>query len=491
MSSPFRLSTLWLLLLACAAVCVALSSQSFWIDETESALKAAAPTFHAWWQGLYNEGDSNIQLPLYMLYIWGLGRLIPISELSLRAANIPFFFLGFFAIHHFLRRRQGLRSAALLIYCVHPFVWYYLDEARPYLMQLSGAMLAAGALFAALDLPGEPLQPSWWWLYGAGLFIMCGSGMLGIPWAAAITLLLIVRRPGFLQSTFRQGLPALLLFIPLLACLTLYFAWTVKQGFRNGETGSSPASIPFVFYEDLGFNGLGPGRADMRARSLHVFLPYIAPACILGIPLCYALARAAAVRFGLSSSKFLAICLAVCLPAGFVFALGFAKGFLVLGRHMTPLFPFVLCAVAFSISHLWRRRNLLDRAAAVLIVIALAISSLEIRFASRHQKDDYKDAAAIAIAALAQSEDVWWVADPVAGEYYSVPVSQTPDSPAPATALYLWKALPADLVPLPPPTLVVLSKPDIFDTNSAVLNYLKQNNYTQFQTLPAFTLWKK
>jgi hypothetical protein len=476
-----------LLLLACAAACIAVSSQSFWIDETQTVLKAIQPTVHGWWSALYSEHNSNLQLPLYMIYVWGWARVFGVSELSMRAANIPWFFAGFFAIAHFLRRRGGLRNAALLVYCLHPFVWYYLNEARPYLMQLSGALLVSGALFAALDEPEEPLPASWWWLYGAGLTILCGAGLLGVPWAGTMTVLLLFRA-GFLRSAGRAGLPAMLVFGPILAFLAVYFAWTLKEGAQPGHAGMSVLSIPFVFYEHLGFVGLGPGRVDVRSGGFGTFLHSLPLLCLLGVPLIYALVCAAAERFGLSLGRLVSICIAVLIPLGAVFALGFAEQFRVLGRHVTPLFPFMLCAVAFAVAFLWSRGRVLDRVAVVLIVIGLATSALECRFAFRHQKDDNRDACAIANATLAQGGTVWWTADDATARFYGLPVSNTP---TPGMALFLWKPEPAQVARLAPPTLVVLSKPDLFDTNSGVRDFLKQHGYTQFQELPAFTFWRK
>jgi len=116
-----------LIVLACIVACVAVSSQSLWVDEAETALKAVPPTLRGWWQALDGEHNSNMQLPLYMIYIWSWARIAGLSELALRAANIPWFLLGFYAIARSLRRQPGLRWATLLLYCVHPFVWYYLN----------------------------------------------------------------------------------------------------------------------------------------------------------------------------------------------------------------------------------------------------------------------------------------------------------------------------------------------------------------------------
>ena len=75
------------LLFGLVIACVAISRQSFWIDETETAMKAVQPTLAGWWQLLYAEHNSNLQLPLYMFYIWGWARVFGASEFALRAAK--------------------------------------------------------------------------------------------------------------------------------------------------------------------------------------------------------------------------------------------------------------------------------------------------------------------------------------------------------------------------------------------------------------------
>jgi hypothetical protein len=473
--------------MAVAVACGAISSQSFWIDETQTAFKAIPPTLHGWWQALYTEHNSNLQLPLYMIYIWGWARVSGVSEVALRAANIPWFFLGFFGIVHSVRTHRGFRNALLLIYCVHPFVWTYLNEARPYLMQLSGAMLVCGALFQALAEPEEAFGSSWWWLFGLGGTILCGSGLLGVSWAAAIGLMLLGQQ-AFRRAASRAGLPALLVFVPILLALGGYFVWTLRQGARPGETGMRPSSIPFVLYELLGFMGLGPGRAEMRTGGLRIFLAYLPALSALGIPMAYVFAAGAASRFGLPAGRRLALTLVIVIPAVFAFALGFAKDFLVLGRHLTPLFPFVLGATAYGLCLLWKRARPLDHFFALLLVAALTVSSLECRFAWRHQKDDYRGAAAIGKAALGRGQRVWWVAHPASATYYQLPWS---DFPEPGKAQAFWKPALAELQATGPPDMIILSKPDLFDANSGVRDYIAQHHYTEVRTLPAFSFWTK
>jgi hypothetical protein len=424
-----------------------------------------------------------MQLPLYMLYIWGWARLFGVSELALRAANIPWFFLGFFAIVHFLRRHPGLLGVTLLLYCLHPFVWYYLDEARPYLMQLSGALLVSGALFTALDRPDDPLPSSWWLLFAAGLTILCGAGLLGVPWAIAFIIVLL-RLPAFRRSIAGSAVPALVIFLPLLILLLLYFAWTIKQNVGAGIYGMNLPSMLSVFYEQLGFLGLGPGRAVLRADSLSSTRAYLLPLALLGLPLAWGLILAARRRFGLPPGRLASLLVLTASPVILIFALGFIRHARILARHFTPLFPFILLAQACAVLFLWRSGRPLARATAALIVIALALSSLEIRFAFRHSKDDYRSAAAAATQALAQGKTVWWAAAAAPAYYYHLPIDL---QERPGVARWI-NCLPASFTA--PPDEIFLSKPDLTDRSGSLSAFIAARHYVPAATWQTFTLWQ-
>jgi len=489
---PRLLPQLPLLLLAVAVACLAINSQSLWIDEAQTALKAIPPTLRGWWHALDYEHNSNMQLPLYMYYIWAWARLFGYSEVALRAANIPFFFLGFFAIAFFLRRHPRLRSITLLVYCLHPFVWFYLNEARPYIMQLSGALLVTGALFEALDTGDEPLSAAWWWLFPCGIFILCGSGLLGVPWAIALSIPLCFR-PGFWSSMTRAGRSPLLFFGPALLLLALYFAWTIEQKIGAGYRSMNLAAIASVFYDQVGFIGLGPARADLRPSSVFAtgtvslapLLPYVIPIALLALPLAWALFIAARQSFGLSRSRLItALCVSI-LPAVIIFALGYIRGVRMLGRHLTPLFPFILLAQAFAILLLWKNGRPLHRIAAALILFSLTFSSLQLRFNPRHGKDDYRSAAAVAAAALAQGKVVWWAASSDGAAYYRLPTVPT-DVPG-----YARLIGPPPGSTTPSPDLVVISKPDLTDPDGVVIQYIAARHYRIIDTFPSFTIWSR
>src|SRR5204863_234078 len=147
--------------------------RSFWIDEALTAVKAMQPTFNSWWQAMAQEKASDLQMPLYMFYAWAYEKPFGSGEWALRLANLPWFLLGAVSFIRAFSSRPGAAGffhndqqhadegvhapclnrtwtgTLLLSFSVlfSPFAWYYLDEARPYAMQIGAGLMIAAALF--------------------------------------------------------------------------------------------------------------------------------------------------------------------------------------------------------------------------------------------------------------------------------------------------------------------------------------------------------
>lgn len=122
-----RLRLDWETGLAVAAVvmvaCVAISSRSLWIDEACTATKAVPPTLQGWWQALSQDRSADAQMPLYMLYVWGWSRIFGFGELSLHAANVPWFIVGAIAFVLAFPPGDRRRLAAACVVSLCPFAW--------------------------------------------------------------------------------------------------------------------------------------------------------------------------------------------------------------------------------------------------------------------------------------------------------------------------------------------------------------------------------
>ena len=75
---------------------VAISTQSLWIDEAYSALKAQTPDIQGFWKLNLIQSGSDQQMLLYMVGLWLWAKMAGTGEWCLRAFNLPWLALSLF-----------------------------------------------------------------------------------------------------------------------------------------------------------------------------------------------------------------------------------------------------------------------------------------------------------------------------------------------------------------------------------------------------------
>ena len=480
----------WPAVLALAVGLVAINWQSFWIDETSTATVASQSTISEWWRFLSTKVFSDVQMPGYMFYIWVWGKIFGHSEWWLRASNLLWLVLGFLAV-------PPRQSYYLLLLAASPFLWYYTNEARPYAMQISATLVLLGSVWRWLELPDRNPDGRREKILAAGfcfgLVTLAGSSLLGMVWAGAL-LGATLRALGWQRalSLARRSLPLLVATGLALGALAGFYLWTVKQGHHATPGATGARNVIYIFYEQLGLAGLGPGRIDIHGAGLRAFWPFLAPLVIYALVItgvlyagCRVVVREVPRRFWLGTTVALGAAAFALLAAGMV------KHVSLLGRHFAPLFPCLLLPLAAGVKNLKEHGGLRRLLAAFFLVLCLA-SALSLRFCARHAKDDYRTAASIAIQANASGARVWWCANVTAGLYYGVPLS--PSRSADAAPGQVWLAaipLAAWVTNKPPPDLVLLSKPELHDPKGFVRAFLRENDYQQTRAFTAFTVWQR
>jgi hypothetical protein len=472
---------------------IAISNQSYWIDEISTAHKAMMPTLEGWWGRMRAEGTSNLQLPLYLLYAWGWARLFGYSEFALRAGNLVWWLTALTVVSLLWRTHRRFCALLAVTLMTNAFAWYYLNEARPYAMQIGTSFLVCGSLYGLLRGDLAAPQERWWaGAGGLGLVLLSASGLLAMYWLGALLLAVALgadrRALKRLLWQYRGQWSATLLF---LIGIALYYVWTVQLGADVSHVGTTDWRNPmFIIYELFGLAGTGPGRIELRQQGLRSLLPYAVPLAVQGgllATVCY---------FGLRrvfDSRFrrIAILTALCVggAALFLFVFGGLTRFRVLGRHVTPLLPLVLLIVALGLDALWARPARAGR----LIVIACLMfnlwSSICVRFCDRHARDDYRAAAGFAKSGLGNGETVWWDADPQATLVYGVRASNPPAKPG--HAVLLFNPTGELLSSLSVPDLVIASKPDVYDAHGALRAFVSTHGYIPISSPQAFTIWSR
>ncbi len=469
---------------------VAIGGESLWIDEAHSAVVAMAPDVAGWWRTLLGI-PSDVQLAGYLFQLWVWEKLAGGGEWALRLNNYPWFLASLFVWVAALPRR--FRAAMALCLGLSPFLWYYAGELRPYMMLFCGSSLMAAALVRG---GAAGWSRGWFHLFGLGVVVALAASSAAIPWVGAATLAAVVL---VARAKPRPRVPWEMLgsaVLPAAGLLVLAF-WSFLHGARasSPEPGSL-ASLLFAPYELLGFAGLGPGRAALRGTGVAALgsLPFLLPLGLLALTLAaVAVAGVRCLAREMGWRRLGAGAALFALPVVAVVALGFYSGLRTTGRHFTPGLALLLPVLACGIRELWERRSQglglgWGRLVVVGFFLCWAASALELRTAARHRRDDYREAAAMARRALDAGREVWWLADPAGAAYYRLPLRE---EGAASGALVL--ANPESL-PASQPSLVVYSRPDVYDNHSVVARMLARERYHPVRppaSLQGFSIWEK
>ena len=494
-----------------AVMLLATSNESLWIDEFWTAHFAAMGSFKAFFELLLVPSGS--QTPLHFLHFYLWEQIAPAGEFFLRLANLPLFVAGQLALYGALRDYpRKLAVLFLALSALHPMVWQYANEARPYIMMFAGSQMILAYLMHlhARSADGRAAEPVFLMLFVVGGILLFGASLLGSFWVFAACVFALVHH--LRKSTWREllrGVNLLLLglFLVAVALLTVYYLNSLLKGAGGSRlSSSSPSTVLFAAYEVLGLAGIGPSRLELRTLGLAALTPYAIGLFAAGSVLLAVLAlglNAASARLG--RRELMLMCALGMLPVVIVIYSGFAMHWRVLGRHLIAALPLLNLVLALGLARLLQadgRGQGLRWLLAVCALLLLIYSSFSLRFAPQHRKDDYRAAAALAQGALAQGQRVWWAADVIGARYYGLPgefdvlgeltgqhkplaCSDLPGAQAIANA-----PTPC-LLTLTAPDVVILSKPETFDSKGDIAGYLTAQRFTVVQSLPAFTIWRR
>ena len=482
LNRPSRIG-IWLLLSALMGL--AITHQSLWMDEGFTVWFASQRTIAAFFTTLIGSrgAPGDPQMIFYLLYIWAWVKLWGASEVALRAANIPFAILLLGTVS-WASRTLFRQPYAWMLFCLSPFMWFYMNDARPYVAVMAFAAVAVVAELAYLMRPAEYRVAAPWCCLVA-MILTWGSHILGVflfPSLAILAIALTEKQPAarkrFLQD---WSLPALAL-LPIFLGLGAFFLWASRLGvnMQRGEAGT--ANLAFVFYEFLGFAGLGPSRSNLRANphvgTLFSYWPWLLIGAAAAFIVGYSMLRAKPGNIPRH--------LAVSLLAGFAIALIVSKiaHLQLLGRHVAVLFPmiFILFLSTIGEGAIPSRNRYAVSAALIALGLAWSISDLRLVLLPQYEKESYRAASSISVMMAGQDGGkILWAADDYTAGYYGVrvtkPHSVSESTSKDMTSSISWPVLSEAtdvgdwtveeateyIAHRPGPLVLVLSRPDLFD----------------------------
>lgn len=466
------------------------SDRSLWIDEGVMAWFAGHGSFYSLWRDIAGAHGSDAQLPLAIIWFWAITKMVGTGEIAMRATNLLWLGVGCFCLAK-AGRRLGV-SWLPLFFVVQPFVWFYADEIRPYAMQLEeGCLLVLGLTNYLVD--GELTARNLVLLLVAG-WILCATSMLGLISFGSAMLVLVVLQIGRRQIPGSRIWLILSVGTVIFLPLGLYYAWTLRQGSGGAKVWTLGIANPaLILYDFFGFNGFGPGREELRvlakaggiAGAIQGLTRYILPIGVLSAS--YLLCLVSIARSLRDRSRRQMLIPFVAVPFIALVALFFAAvvvKFPFWSRHLAAAFPFVVTTLGVLLHDTYRRSRKWGQFLFCLIFTLLLISSFELRFARRHDKDDYRSATATALTALQQGQSVLWAADDATGDYYGLEKANR------GNLIRLVNPSSGEL-PWAAPDWIILSKSDLYDSQGAIRKYVSDRGYRLESTPLTFSIYRR
>lgn len=496
-TSPGHLAGFAAIVVACWLLTLLwVTGQSFWLDEGMAVSKSVMPTFGEFWKGFSATRASDIQQPLFMISSWAWAKVVGCSEWGLRAQNWLWMALAF----GFVASRPQWNRRVRLLWCalaaLSPFLAMYMDEAKGYIMHF----VAGTLLFLPIAALGEERTDRFaFGTFSVGLLLTCGLALTGVVYAFWPCLWLLARlvREKSLSRFLAAHWGWLAVDAAGLAVLAGWYLHTLAVGARGTFLGPpSVSTMGFLAYEWFGFSGMGPSRLVMRVEQVRALRPFVVPlALYAGANVFFALEwwltwhRRRRVAAGMGRRRFQVPAYAMPFLLGLLgvvsmHVIGFADDMAVRARHVMPVFPAALFVVAVWGDRMWESRRAAPRAALAVLLAAMAVSAFAFRFGERHGKENYRHAAALALAALRAGQCVWWSADGNSAWLYGLREGGT-------NRFYRWQGTAAaDLEAAPAPDVVFINRPDTWDIHGNIARYVAEHGLRQVDEFTGFRVYR-
>lgn len=467
-----------------------LTNDSLWLDEGDTAMYVIQPDFHSWSHYLRQDLQADCQMPFSMLCAWIGGRVLGTQEWQMRAVNLLWGILTLVGMFRVGRRLQ-LPWLPLLM-AIQPYFWFYLNEARPYALQIACGtwLLAAFVEFHNRKASGE----SWAWLLVTATFFLFLSTLLApLPVAAVVAAVVVAAVPGRWKPS-RRAVSILLGGAAANIPTAVYYCSTLLRGAQGAQLWHVDLKFfGYVLYELTGMTSLGPPTEEIRAlaRSPHFWnalashgfafaLPVLGFALVLTVMVLGWRRPPSSIPSGVSTG--LVMVLGMTTLVFVAVSLALQKAFW--ARHFAPVFPFYVTLMGIAFAGVKDSRKPAVRWIPFFVCGMLALSTLNLRLAPAWRKEDYRSAAQFARRALAENKSVWWVAGGYCATYYHLEYTSSHSETGKA-----FCPRPGEAKNLQPPDVIICSKPDIHDKDSAIQQIIEQKHYQAAARFKSFIIW--
>ncbi len=419
-------SSVILFLALTALASLSVTSQSLWYDEVFTAWLASQRSLGDLAHFVLGTKNSDIQWPLYLIFIWGWAKIFGVGEYALRSSNIPFALIFVSSLGWTSLRVFG-RPFLWTVFCISPFFLYYMNEARGYVPVMAMAAASVAALLAYFSDQQRfgRIAP---WVCLSALTVACGLLMLAvflIPLLLVCAFCSTTEKHLEWRAVLRDWRGALSATLPLLLVLGDFYAWTVYADYGGKRSRLGIANPGYALYEFMGYGGLGPPRYGLHGEiGLHTFLPYW-PWLTAGVlaSLAAVIAIATLWRQSCARSQSWGLLAGLCTGVALFLVAAALAHFRFWGRHLAVFFPpavfwVIQLTSGIGISPRLRAK---ERLAFLFLALVWAISDARLVLDHQYAKEDYRFAAAFALSeARRTGGEIAWAAPALGARYYGI-----------------------------------------------------------------------
>jgi hypothetical protein len=469
------------------------SGQSLWIDEAITAKWASHESLGDLFCALLQDNQSDSQMPFFIFFSWVNAQIFGTAEWQLRLPNLLWGILSVVSLY-FTGRKFGIWWLPALC-VIMPFFVFYMDEARPYAMQIGISCWLLYAMVACMESKGQGKM--WPWHLGFSGVLLCSASMLGVVTLGAVVIMLAVV---FLHQKWRikqETVFVLLGFFVLIGLLGIYFAWTLMRGAGGARLWNvGVANLGFAILEFSGATGLSEPRHILRDLAKDgqygvLALKFAGPASFFGILYFFMFGLPI---YGLRKSRFsnywIAMALVVVNSFFGLFILALIAKWPFWGRHLAPAFPFFVTWLALSAVIIYKsNRRITAIALAGILAIGLLVASINVHFNQRFHNEDFRSAATIAKEQVEQGKVVWWVAEKHPGLYYGLSI--IPFDEKKEGIINAINLSPSELENDSRPHVIVYSRPADYDRYGTISQLIKQDDFQEKAKLRGLVVYER
>lgn len=421
MKKVIRIEVFFIFLFLSIICFISVDSWSFWVDEAITAEMYSVGSFTDLIGQFQTRMGSEVQMPGWIVFMWGWCKFFGNGEYALRTSN--FVFMGLLLLYGcriILAKKNDTKNATvlkivLLLSVCNPFILYNMNEARCNIPIFVFSFVAILSLWYFLETGSKR---DW--------YICLISFILGYTFNMLVgfllfSLLFIIWMKTDRGVFLKQQYKSLLITTVPFTFFSIYYLITIFYSQKGGMIEvPGVGNIGYSFYEFTGFGGLGPSKnilreSDDKKGLLLQYAIYIIPLLI-----CYGTIFISV--FKKNKKEWLSNLFLISFVIGLIFfcVMAYVIQFRFWGRHLIYLYPLWLIFMGYTIYLFSQQRKFYYKVILCIYIFFIGLSSYHILFDDQYKKENIKGIVQKCKELRLSGETVFWSESEDTSSYYNL-----------------------------------------------------------------------